>query len=425
MSGRVSSRRAVRRASTTVLLLAAFTVALVVAAIAGLRTAPSEALSDPRRSTFLTGPEGAKGFAQALEVLGVTVERRRRPFYGLATDTVAVESSAWLAMLGVSPQTVQVARIAREVRMPSGAERRELMRYLERGGALFLAGENGVEHCFGVRVEREDEVAVVPPLGMDSLPPVRFVLRPDDDEESEWQEECQAPPIEWSNLLLRTRDGAPVAWTHRFEGGGRVILMADSRWLSNSFLKETDAGPVILGWLLDERPSRVMVDEYHQGFGEGGSILGAAWAWTRSSPGGWAMLQLALAGLIALAVAAVRFGPALRVIERRRRSPLEHLDALAMGLERSDGQDMAVRLIAGGLRRRLGRTGHVPRRRGDDLQWLDSLGLAAQSAEARRAVNRLGRVLRERDGDERVLAAATAVEDVWQALRPAHSYRRS
>lgn len=417
-----------RRVSPTVLLLAAFTVALVVAAIAGLRTAPSEELNDARRSTFLAGPEGAKGFAQALQVLGVPVERRRRPFYGLATDTVPVDSTAWLAMLGVSPQTVQVARFAPEVRMPSDAERRELMRYLERGGALFLAGENGIEHCFGVRVEREEEAAVVPPPGVDSVPAARFVLRPDDgdsDEESEREAKCHAPAIEWSNLLLRTRDGAPVAWMHRFEGGGRVILMADSRWVSNYFLKETDAGPVVLRWLLDERPSLFTVDEYHQGFGEGGSIFGAAWAWTRSSPGGWAMLQLALAGLIALAVAAVRFGPALRVIERRRRSPLEHLDALAVGLERSDGQDTAVRLIAGGLRRRLGRTGHVPRRRGDDLQWLDSLGLAAQSAAARRAVKRLGRVLRERDGDERVLDAATAVEDVWQALRPTHSYRRS
>src|SRR2546430_12202492 len=37
--------------------------------------------------------------------------------------------------------------------------------------------------------------------------------------------------------------------------------------------------------------------------------------------------------LVALAVAAVRFGPARSAIERRRRSPLEHVEALARSEE--------------------------------------------------------------------------------------------
>ncbi len=425
-----------RRASTTILLLAAFTVALALAAIAGLRTAPSEELFDARRSTFLAGPEGAKGWAQALEALGVPVERRQRPLYGLAADTVPVDPAAWLAILGLFPQPVETARLFPATRAVTDVERRELMRYLERGGALFLAGSTEVEQCFGMevtRVSRQDgrESEVVGPPGVDSLPPARYVWHAADPEDGEPagttgdRERCDAPAVVTSRLLLRTDDGEAVAWRHLLEGGGRVILMADSRYLSNRFVRDTEAGPLMLGWLLDEAPSRLVVDEYHQGFGAGGSIFAAAWGWTRASPGGWAMLQLALAGLIALGAAAVRFGPALRVIERRRRSPLEHLDALAVGLERAAGHEAAVRLIANGLRRRLGRTGHVPRQRGDYSQWLESLGLAAQSAEARRAVQRLGRILRERDGDGRVLDAATAVEDVWQALRPADSYRRS
>ena len=417
-----------RRASTTLLLLAAFSVALVLAAIAGLRTAPSEELYDARRSTYLAGPEGARGLAQALELLGVPVEPRQRPLYGLAADSVPVDSTAWFALLGLVPQPVETGLLFPATREVSDAERRELMRYLQRGGALLLAGSNGVEECFGMEVIRvsdagEHESDVVGPPGVDSLPAARYVWEALDAEDR--PEGCVSPAVVTSRLLLRTADGQAVAWRHLLEGGGRVILLADSRYLSNRLLRETQAGPLLLRWVLDEAPSRLMVDEYHQGFGVGGSIVAAAWAWTKRSPAGWAMLQLALAGLIALAVAAVRFGPALRVIERRRRSPLEHLDALAVGLERSAGHAAAVRRIAGGLRRRLSRTGHVPRRAADDLQWLESLGLAAQSAEARRAVERLGRVLRERDGDERVLAAAIAVEDVWQALRPADSCRRS
>ncbi len=146
----------------------------------------------------------------------------------------------------------------------------------------------------------------------------------------------------------------------------------------------------------------------------------------RTAPGGWALLQLAIAAVIALGAAAVRFGPALSVIERRRRSALEHLDALAVGLERAGGDEEAVSLIVEGLRRRLSRTGSAPRGQGRDVSaWLDSLALAARSREARDSVARLGRIMSERDGDERVLTAATAVEDVWEALRPANRFGTS
>src|SRR2546426_3232421 len=52
------------------------------------------------------------------------------------------------------------------------------------------------------------------------------------------------------------------------------------------------------------------------------------------------------------AVAAVRFGPARPVLERRRRSPLEHLEALAAGLEGAVGVDTSIGLTVAGLRRR-------------------------------------------------------------------------
>src|SRR2546425_6840593 len=76
----------------------------------------------------------------------------------------------------------------------------------------------------------------------------------------------------------------------------------------------------------------------HQRFGRGGSLTAATLAWLAGAPAGWAMLQLAAVLLVALAVAAVRFGPARRVIDVRRRSPLEHLEALAAGLEGAAGR---------------------------------------------------------------------------------------
>src|SRR5437867_179509 len=94
---------------------------------------------------------------------------------------------------------------------------------------------------------------------------------------------------------------------------------------------------------------------------------------SRPSAAGWALLQLMGVGLVAVAMAAVRFGPAQAVIDRRRRSPLEHVEALAASLEGAGGVDTTVALIVAGLRRRLGRAGVL---RPDEQQaWPSTLEL--------------------------------------------------
>jgi len=120
--------------------------------------------------------------------------------------------------------------------------------------------------------------------------------------------------------------------------------------------------------------------------------------------------------LVALAVVAVRFGPPRAGVERRRRSPLEHLEALAAGLEGAGGVDTAVSLTVSGLRRRLGRAGALS----VDAQrsWLAALELGLPTATGRNAVRELQRTINQPGGPERALAAAQAVEDVWGELRP-------
>jgi len=170
--------------------------------------------------------------------------------------------------------------------------------------------------------------------------------------------------------------------------------------------------------LLAPSPGRrgpLVWDEYHQGFAAATGATAVLWAWLWRSPAGWAILQLAAVALVWLAVTAVRFGPAQAVIERRRRSPLEHVDALAIGLEGANGTDTAVDLILSGLRRRLSRSGQVGG--GNVASWLAALELALPTARGRAAARLLQRLRRGTGGAERVLAAAQAVEDVWQDLR--------
>src|ERR687883_194484 len=56
---------------------------------------------DPRRSTYLAGPSGARGFADALERLGVRVTRYRRPSETLDTRELP-KGRRLVAVLGPS-----------------------------------------------------------------------------------------------------------------------------------------------------------------------------------------------------------------------------------------------------------------------------------------------------------------------------------
>ncbi|HEY6807649.1 MAG TPA: hypothetical protein VI160_02585, partial [Gemmatimonadales bacterium] len=186
-------------------------------------------------------------------------------------------------------------------------------------------------------------------------------------------------------------------------------------WVRNRAWRTTDV-PLVLLPLFSAGSGAIVFDEYHHGFGANGSLTVALWQWLADTPAGWVFVQLAAAALLWLLVSAFRFGPAQSVIERRRRSPLEHLDALAAGLEGAGGTETAVALTLAGLRRRLSRTGRAPR--GDARQWLASLELVLSTARGRAAARRLAALTHQPGGPERVLAAANSVEDVWEELRP-------
>jgi uncharacterized protein DUF4350 len=388
--------------------------ALVLVALWGVLSAPSRDVDDQRLSTYLTGPSGAKGLAQALRRLGLTVEQRRRPYFDLAADSGRRRPERLFAFL--------------DIERPTWPELAAIRDFVTGGGRILTAGVTGIEACFGYRSRRldrdvdSDTRATVVPVGGRRLPPTWRVLRRLSAESLAaatgrgGTERCVPQFAARVDTLARTLHGGSVALRLHFASGGEAILVADEGYLTNRTLRDTDAGVDVLPWFVDGRTRQVVVDEYHLGFGAGGSLPGASWAWLRQHPPGWAILQLLGVALVALAITAVRFGPARSVIERRRRSPLEHLEALAAGLEGAGGVDTAVGLMVSGLRRRLGRLGLLTP--GAEGAWLAALELALPTAAGRVAVRRLQRTLTQPGGPERALAAAQAVEDVWEALRP-------
>jgi hypothetical protein len=112
----------------------------------------------------------------------------------------------------------------------------------------------------------------------------------------------------------------------------------------------------------------------------------------------------------------VRFGPVQAGIERRRRSPLEHVRALAGALAAAQGHDVAVRLMVQGLRRRLSRAGSQAA--GDLTAWLEGLAPSLRTTRGQEALASLIDLLRRQPPAAGVLDAANAVDVLWEELKP-------
>jgi hypothetical protein len=183
---------------------------------------------------------------------------------------------------------------------------------------------------------------------------------------------------------------------------------------------------VLVPILLGLEPAGVTFDEFHHDFGQGGSLYGAAMSWVSRTPIGWAMIQLVFVALLVIGARAVRFGPALEVVHRERRSPLDHVDALTTGLARARSDSATVTLLVDGLRRRLGRPASADHANAERLSaWLDTLKLATHTDAARSAVDRLKAALNQPADKGQVLAAARTVEELWEALQPKAAVARS
>ena len=372
---------------------------------------------DARTSTFLAGPNGARGLADALGRLGIPVERFRGRFRQLG-EAVAVDTGGRSLVAFLDPAAhLQPAEVSEIVALTPRAD-------------LLVAGMGSAAlmRCYGYEPQYRfrDSVQAVAPgtrpgrdspwvhtvLAASSVTVVRDSSRMEDQGESE----CRVSAGMIADTLLVARTGRLIAVRlHEREGGGSITLVADGTLFGNRALRATDAGPFALG-LFAGRSGRVVFEEAHQGFGASRSLGSAVLAWSAHSPWGWAAWQLALAGLLALLAGAVRFGPPVPMLLRRRRSPLEHVRALATALAAANGHDVAVRAIVRGLGRRLAPAGQPVRT--DSSALVERVARTVRSPRGREAARRLQDLTRPRQPAGSVLAAALAVEDVWEDLRP-------
>jgi hypothetical protein len=145
-------------------------------------------------------------------------------------------------------------------------------------------------------------------------------------------------------------------------GRGRVGVVSHPLLLANDVIKECrfPAGLAVAGLLQYLRGtgdganrSLLVFDEFHHGYGPQPSVRNAAGRMLFGTAPGRGLVQVALAGVILLAAVAPRPLPPRSERKLERRSPLEHVEALATAYHAVGATRTAARRLVRGLRRRL------------------------------------------------------------------------
>ena len=384
---------------------------LIVASIL-LSPADNPADESDALTTFSYGATGVRGLHDAAERLGWRAERREIPMRA-PLDSGAVYVVLTPA---VPLTTAEVSALLDAVRRGAGllfvpSERSLLADSLRvrRAWALrfpAVAAQRGMAAARGelpLPAARADAAAPDSTLARAPTPPDDHPG--DDDEDDEREDEFAdsaaaetesgpprrrrpaidtaavrraAPDAVWANYRLRLRAPAPADTvtfleSFGFSGGnplagftpapvalgfgvgrGRVVALADPTILRNQALRAGAPGVYavrMLEWAgRDSR--RVVFDEYHQGFGPHADISGAvSYTLAHTAPGRAVLALVVAALLLLLAVGSRPIPPAARA-RFERRSPLEHVGALAQAYEQIAATRLVARRLVQGVRRR-------------------------------------------------------------------------
>lgn len=384
----------------TGLVVVLLLVIVLLAALAGTAADPDDR-DDPRASTWVRSADGAAALYWTLQELGVPVRRRTGPF--LDEDSLR-----------------GVVAVLAPYEPLSAEEANAVAEHVRGGGTLIYApGEFEVRgpvlDTLGLAPRWLRGVAVWTDSGRTARPPrphpwtegvgaVRGFQRAFHDTSAV----LRTPGVE----TLLAVDGAPAALTWRM-GRGRVVALADARPLRNGQLRESGAAVVFARAAADvARGDTVWFDEYHHGFGGNAGLMGGMMRHAdRVLPTGvWVQLLLAVALL--LWAAGRRFGAPLQPPPLRRRSPLEHVEALAGAYRQAGARRTARRLLVAGLARRLGR--RVP---ADEAAQAEMLGrMARQSPVGRDAAAQLEKDFK-RGPDAELVSLARGVDRYLDEVR--------
>jgi hypothetical protein len=329
------------------LLLALCAIVMALAAL-GSRSGGENA-GDFRPTSYLNTPRGTRALFLALREMGIPVARRTVPFEARYAITGPV------VLLAPGDE-------------PSAAEWGRLLAYVRKGGTLLyvprpwfgpaaadslglvlepLRGDTSTR--MGKLSLRPDTALAVPhpwTAGVAPIPGFRYAF-------SDTSRALRQPG---ARRLLRTREGH-VTGVALAQGKGTVVALSDAEPLGNAQLRTGGTALLVARIAAQATGGKrtLAFDEYHHGYSDEASVTRALGHFLWRTRPGHAVLQLAAAALALLYLLGRRFGAPLPVPAAERRSPLEHVEALAGAYRQAGARATARRLVVAGLSRRLGR----------------------------------------------------------------------
>jgi hypothetical protein len=160
-------------------------------------------------------------------------------------------------------------------------------------------------------------------------------------------------------------------------GAGRIVVVGATGAINNQALRYCPTGQDILAVRALEFLSSpgggkpLLFDEYHQGYGAHAGSLPAILAEFAGTSAGRMFFQFAGAGVLLLLAFAPRSLPPREAPPPDRRSPLEHVDALARAYQQVGATRTATNRLVRGLRRRVDRSAAGSRTAKSDTQFLE------------------------------------------------------
>lgn len=375
---------------TALAVLAFFLLASLV--VFALRVSNRGRFSAPY-STHGAGPEGTRALYRMVQELGFSPQR-------MSHEISRLEKGTMFAIAGCGGAPV------RELLRP---EREELLRWVEAGGLLIVAGAEGyVPHGSGLAFDKRASCA---DPEHDSW--LESLLNDTIDEKDALPQDIMAHPsgpplahvLPFPTKRARTlrigvdsqatefisSEHGPLGLTAPL-GRGRVVLLGIPESLTNRGL--ADGGGVVVARLLEAFAPKgpVLFDEYHLGMGERRSLI----RYLRDHGYGLVALQAALVVLALLLARTARLG-APRVAASaagvagapegalRAGRNQTYVRALSRMYEQSDDQVGALQVLSRHALARLGRRyraiGVEPERVAD---WLERAGFVAVASCARK-----------------------------------------
>lgn len=321
----------------------------------------------PGFSSFATGPTGTRALYEVLGRLGFAVARNQKPL-----SSVPVSTATYVLLAPAQPLT-QV-------------EQNNLLAAVRDGATLVFTPGNGdplvdslgfepAPPPTGFNLLRHTTVAGGNPQPAERPDPaaifqqaypisVAVASRAGFHNETFLWLDAPVPDSAHDSV---TTAGAAIDSTrhpalvlgHHF-GRGYVIAIAPALIVTNQLMREPNAAIAIVraiqfaiaGRAPGLRSNRVVFDEYHHGFGTHANMVAAIEHGLTATPPGRVTIELVAAALVLLLAYGVRPLPPVPVPQLSRRSPLEHVGALAHAYLQVDARRLGANRLVRGLRRR-------------------------------------------------------------------------